>query len=199
MPKIVDAVERRRQLAEAAWRVILRDGLEQASVRNVAREAGLSNGSLRHMFSTQAELLVFAMNQVVERIEGRLGALDPAGDPRATAERFLLELLPLDKERQEENLVWLAFTARALVDPELRECAERSYDALRAGCRRWVAAIAGDQVEVEVEADRLHAVIDGLAVHAATRPEVATAEKLREVLVRHLDTLGGLRYRVRNR
>jgi AcrR family transcriptional regulator len=193
MPKIVDAAERRQHLAAAAWRVILRDGLEQASVRNVAREAGLSNGSLRHMFGTQAELLVFAMNQVVERIERRLEALDPAGDPRMTAERFLLELLPLDKARQEENLVWLAFTARALVDPELRECAERSYDALRAGCHRWVTAIAGDRVDVELEADRLHAVLDGLAVHAATRPEVATAERLRSLLARHLDTLTGLR------
>jgi hypothetical protein len=35
--------------------------------------------------------------------------------------------------------------------------------------------------------------MDGLAVHAATWPEVAIAEKLREVLARHLDTLGGLR------
>ncbi|TCO28316.1 TetR family transcriptional regulator [Kribbella steppae] len=189
MPKIVDPSERRQHLAEAAWRVILRDGLEHASVRNVAREAGLSNGSLRHIFSTQAELLVFAMNQVVERIERRLGSLDPAGDPRTTAERFLVELLPLDEERQEENAVWLAFTARALVDPELRECAERSYDALRAGCRRWVTEIAGDQVDVEWEADRLHAVLDGLAVHAATRPDIATADRLQAILAMHLDSL----------
>ena len=136
MPKIVDAAQRRRHLAEAAWRVIRRDGLESASVRNVAREAGLSSGSLRHMFGTQAELLVFAMNQVVDRITCRLDALDPAGDPRAVAERHLLELLPLDDERREENEIWLAFTARALVDPELRACAERSYDVLRAGSRR---------------------------------------------------------------
>jgi AcrR family transcriptional regulator len=195
MPKIVDAAERRQHLAEAAWRVIRRDGLEHASVRNVAREAGLSSGSLRHMFSTQAELLVFAMNHVVDRIESRLGSLDPTGDPRRTAERFLLELLPLDEERQEENTVWLAFTARALVDPELRVCAEKSYDMLRAGCRRWVTAIAGDHVDVDLEADRLHAVLDGLAVHAATRPEVATADRVRTILAMHLDTLTGVESR----
>ncbi|MGW7686020.1 TetR family transcriptional regulator C-terminal domain-containing protein [Kribbella sp. NPDC054772] len=91
--------------------------------------------------------------------------------------------------RQKENAVWLAFTARALVDPELRECAQRSHDALRAGCRRWVTAIAGDQVDVQWEADRLHAVLDGLAVHAATRPEVATPDRLRAILAMHLDTL----------
>jgi len=67
--------------------VIRRDGLEHASVRNVAREAGLSSGSLRHMFRTQAELLVFAMNQVVDRIESRLDSLDPTGDPRRDRHR----------------------------------------------------------------------------------------------------------------
>lgn len=189
MPKIVDPAERRRHLAEAAWRVIRRDGLERASVRNVAREAGLSSGSLRHMFKTQAELLVFAMNHVVDRIESRLDALDPTGDPRRAAERFLAELLPLDEERREENEVWLAFTARALVDPELRECSEKSYDALRAGCRRWISAIAGDDIDVDLETDRLHAVLDGLAVHTATRPEIATAGRARVILARHLDTL----------
>lgn len=172
--------------------MIRRDGLDHASVRNVAREAGLSSGSLRHMFSTQAELLVFAMNQVVDRIENRLGRLDPTGDPRRTAERFLIELLPLDEERQEENTVWLAFTARALVDPDLRECAQKSHDILRAGCRRWVTAIAGDHVDVDLEADRLHALLDGLAVHAATRPEVATADRVQEILAMHLDTLTGV-------
>jgi len=189
MPKIIDAEERRRHLAEAAWRVIRRDGLESASVRNVAREAGLSGGSLRHMFGTQAELLVFAMNQVVERITDRLDALDPTGDPQALAERHLLELLPLDDERREENEVWLAFSARALVDPDLRECADRSYDLLRDGCRRWVLAIAGERVNLDLETDRLHALLDGLAVHAASRPDVATADRLRAVLVGHLATL----------
>ena len=189
MPKVVDAAERRRHLAEAAWRVIRRDGLESASVRNVAREAGLSSGSLRHTFATQAELLVFAMNQVVDRITDRLEALDQTGLPQEVAERHLLELLPLDDERREENEVWLAFTARALVEPELRQCAERSYDLLRAGCHRWVIAILGSEGNIDLEADRLHALLDGLAVHAAIRPGVATVERVQVVLVEHLAAL----------
>ena len=50
MPIVVDPEERRRDLAEAVWRVVRRDGLERASVREVAREAGVSMGSLRHYF-----------------------------------------------------------------------------------------------------------------------------------------------------
>jgi hypothetical protein len=129
------------------------------------------------------------MNHVVERITDRLDALDSSDDPKEMAEQHLLELLPLDDARREENEVWLAFTARALVDPELRECAERSYDLLRTGCRRWVEAIAGGQVDISLETDRLHALIDGLAVHVAIRPTVANAERVRAVLAGHLASL----------
>src|SRR3712207_8392462 len=119
MPRVVDPAERRADLAEAVWRVVRRNGLDGASVRAVAREAGLSMGSLRHYFGTQSELLIFAMRMVIDRVERRVGDLRVPDDPRGAAEIVLLELLPLDDERRAENEVWLAFTARALVDPAL--------------------------------------------------------------------------------
>jgi AcrR family transcriptional regulator len=91
--------------------VIRRDGLQRASVRNVAREAGLSMGSLRDYFATQSELLCFAMHLVGDRARARVRELRPAADPRATAERLLQELVALDDERRAESEVWLAFTA----------------------------------------------------------------------------------------
>src|SRR3712207_1800224 len=117
MPRVVDPAERRADLAEAVWRVVRRHGLDGASVRAVAREAGLSMGSLRHYFGTQSELLIVAMRMVIERIELRVARLPARDDPRQAAQSVLLELLPLDDERRAENEVWLAFTARALVDP----------------------------------------------------------------------------------
>jgi AcrR family transcriptional regulator len=192
MPKVVDAVRRRRELAEAVWRVIRRDGLEQASVRNVAREAGLSMGSLRHYFSSQDELMAFALRMVIERIEQRIAALAPQEDPRRHAERVLLELLPMDADRRAENEVWLAFTARALVDPDLRALRDEGYEMLRAGCRALVRDLLPQETaddDIELETDRLHALVDGLAVHAATRPKPATPEDLTAVIARHLDRL----------
>jgi len=191
MPKIVDPIQRRQDLAQAVWRVIRRDGLEHASVRNIAREAGLSMGSLRNTFGTQAELLLFAMTMVVDRIERRMDALVPIGDPRVDAERFLTELLPLDDERREEHEVWVAFTARALVDSALRERSDHSYDAMRAGCRYWVETLAGDRVDIEWETDRLFALLDGLAMHISMRPDHTTPELARAVLAGHLDELAG--------
>ncbi len=44
MPTIVDHDERRERIAEAAWRVIEREGPEGANLRRIAREAGHTTG-----------------------------------------------------------------------------------------------------------------------------------------------------------
>jgi AcrR family transcriptional regulator len=192
MPKVVDPGERRREVVEAVLRVIRRDGLEQASVRNVAREAGLSMGSLRHYFASQSELMVFAFRTVIDRIESRLARLEPESDPRRRAEHVLAELLPLDDERRAENELWLAFTSRAMVDPALGDLRDEGYDALRAGCRAILTDLSAAGLaptDVHTETERLHALLDGLAVHAAMRPDIHTAESLKAAIGRHLDAL----------
>ncbi|NKS98836.1 TetR family transcriptional regulator [Rhodococcus hoagii] len=52
--------ERKARLAEAVWRIIAERGISAVSVRTVAAEAGMAVGSLRNLFSTQAELLEFS-------------------------------------------------------------------------------------------------------------------------------------------
>ncbi|MEQ4304909.1 TetR family transcriptional regulator C-terminal domain-containing protein [Plantactinospora sp. B6F1] len=196
MPKVVDPTERRRELVEAVWRVIRRDGLEQASVRNVAREAGLSMGSLRHYFASQSELMVFAFRTVIDRIEARLTGLAPEPDPRRRVQRTLAELLPLDEERRSENEVWLAFTSGAMADPALRALRDEGYDALRAGCRRMISDLSAAGLaptDIPAETERLHAMLDGLAVHAAMRPDIHTAESLVAAVAHHLDALAAQR------
>jgi AcrR family transcriptional regulator len=194
MPKVVDHEQRRRELADAVWRVIRREGIDRASVRTVAAEAGWSPGALRHYFATQSALLAFAMRLVVQRIEGRIAALDRAADARESVEQVLHELLPLDDERRAENEVWLAFTARALIDPELRAQHNEIHDALHQACAsalKTLAAAGRAQVRphTAVQVERLHALTDGLAVHTALRPELMPPERIIAVLRLHLDAL----------
>lgn len=182
-------------MAEALWRVIRDEGLERASVRNVASEAGISVGALRHYFDSQEELLGFAMRLVIDRARTRVEALDLSSlAPRETAEAVLGEVLPLDAERRAEAEVWLALSGRALADPALRALRNESYDLLQELCRRLVDDLArrGEErsgFDADLEAERLYALVDGLAVHAAIRPELATPELLVSVLGRHLDAL----------
>jgi AcrR family transcriptional regulator len=194
MPKVVDHEQRRRDLGHAVWRVIRRDGVDHASVRTVAEEASWSPGALRHYFATQSELLAFAMRLVVERIESRIAALDSAADPREAVERVLHELLPLDDERRAENEVWLAFTARALIDPELRVQHDAVHDALRQACASAIETLAAAGrvnagTAIALQAERLHALTDGLAVHTALRPDLMRPEHIIAVIRLHLDAL----------
>jgi AcrR family transcriptional regulator len=194
MPRQVDPEQRRAELAEAVWTVIRRDGLQRASVRNVAREAGLSMGSLRHYFATQSELLCFAMQLVGDRARTRVRALQPAADPRATAERLLQELVPLDDERRAEAEVWLAFTGHALVDPGQRAIHQHIHDELNGACATALTLLADAgrtpaDLDIPLEVTRLHALLDGLAVHAVMRPEQVPPERIKAVIARHLDTL----------
>jgi AcrR family transcriptional regulator len=145
-------------------------------------------GSLRHDFGTQSELVVYAMRLVIDRIRARIEPLEPASDRRWWVQSVLEELLPLDADRRAESEVWLAFTGRALVDPALRALRDESYDLLRALCQRLVSELAGG-LDIEVEAERLYAVVDGLLVHAVMRPDLAPPALVRRVLGRHLDSL----------
>ena len=194
MPKVVDHEQRRRELGLAVWRVIRRDGVERASVRTVAGEAGWSPGALRHYFATQSELLAFAMRLVVERIAGRIAALDRATDPRQAVEQVLHELLPLDDERRAENEVWLAFTARALIDPELRAQHNEVHDALHQACASALETLAAagrahTGLATALQVERLHALTDGLAVHTALRPDLMPPKQIVAVMRIHLDAL----------
>jgi AcrR family transcriptional regulator len=194
VPKLVDHEQRQRELAGAVWRVIRIRGVDGASIRTVAREAGWSPGALRHYFSTQSELLTFAMQMVVERIEARVGALKPPADPRRAVEQRLHELLPLDEERRAENEVWLAFAGRALVDPQLRARHEEVDEELREACLGALQELgAGGRLrpglDLELEAERLQGLLDGLALHTAMRPERMSPRLIRSVLARHLDSL----------
>ena len=194
MPKHLDHDARRIEVAQAVWRVVRRDGLARASVRNVAREAGLSAGSLRHVFSTQLELLAFSMELVADRVRVRLEALRPSGDARRDVEAVILELLPLDDERRAEAEVWLAFAAQALVDARLGALRDEVDDLIFGLFRRLVEALAEAGVlppgaDPDLEAERLNAVVDGLVVHGLMRPERAGADLQRRVVAAHLDEL----------
>jgi AcrR family transcriptional regulator len=190
----IDSQTRRRELGEALWRVVLRDGVEAASVRKVAAEAGVSAGSLRHVFPSQSELLAFAMRLIVDEVTRRVAAVDETGDARDVVERRLRSLLVLDAETRAIFDVWLAFAARARVDAGLRPLRDETHAQVRELCRQSVELLsdrhrARRDLDLAFEAERLHAFVDGIALHATLEPELTTPARQIEMLSRHLDSL----------
>lgn len=194
MPKIVDHELRRRQLADAAWRVISRDGLEAASVRNIAKEAGISLGSLRYYFASQDDLLAFALKRVGDRIRERIGNLQLTEDVRTNIEAIIGQTLPLDDERKTEAVIWLAFLGKALTNAGLGNLAAQTHQELYGLYLKMIEtlqrhAMLPQDADIELEARRLHALIDGLALHGASGNDGITGDTIRKIVAHHLSSL----------
>ena len=207
MPKFVDAVIRRQEIVDAVFRIIAADGLERASLREVADEAQLAVGSVRHYFASSDELLSHAFAVAVDRIAGRLTAADSrladlppgAGEHHDAVLALLGEFLPLDEERAVDACVWMAFKNAARTKPFLAAEADRSHRAVAAVVGGLILDLAGaasdgvaagmDQQVLVTEAELLLAVLDGLTMHALLQPEWMTAQMCNDVLEAHLEGL----------
>lgn len=206
MPKIVDAAVRRQEVVEAVFRIIAADGLERASLREVADEAGLAVGSVRHYFSSSDELLAHSFGVVVDRITGRLDAardrltqLAPGtAEHRDGVLTLLGQFLPLDEERAVDACVWMAFKNAARIRPFLVAEADRSHRSVAAVVGWLIMELSPPGVTgaddghqgLVIEAERLLATLDGLTMHVLLQPEWMTADMCRDVLSSHLLSLG---------
>lgn len=179
--------------------MVVRDGVEQASLRNVAVEAGLAIGSIRHYFDSHDDVIVFAVEALIrsidERVSAHVSSFQDRSDPRRPAERVLSEVLPLDERRRDEAVLWLAFATAARTRPSLRPHAERLYDGLRQLCVRVVTVMAeagtiAASLEPRLEAERLASLLNGLTVDGVLHPDRMTPELAVSLLRRHLDSLG---------
>jgi hypothetical protein len=88
----------------------------------------------------------------------------------------------------------LALSARARNDRTLHAFSAQAFDGLPALSNSAVAELAQagllvEGVDIEVEAARLHALIDELAVHLDLHPERLSAQRCRQLVGVHLGSL----------
>ncbi|MFQ4149218.1 TetR/AcrR family transcriptional regulator [Arthrobacter sp. LAPM80] len=204
MPKIVDADDRRELVADAVFQVISDRGMTQASLRNVAKAAGLALGSVRHYFDNQAELMEFAFRVNSERIHLRaLEKLEALEGEQLPADRgellekcalVLEELLPLDESRRADAVVHMEFMLDARTNADLGEAAQDDYRATGAVVGRVLLQLmesplaAGSLVPID-EAERLIGLLDGLSLRMVLQPAWAAPAQGRGTLRRHLNSL----------
>jgi DNA-binding transcriptional regulator YbjK len=195
VPKLIDHDSRRHEIANAVWRIVVRDGVSAVSIRDVATESGLAVGSVRHVFATKAELLEYSMALVHERVAERVTAHFALKDPRKLAEAVLAEIMPLDDQRRMEMAVNMAVVAETTSHPALRRVALDAQQAVRGACEGVLSVLKQEKlvradVDLAYETERLHALVDGLALHALTASTKDLKPKaIAGVLRAHLATL----------
>jgi AcrR family transcriptional regulator len=194
VPKIVDHDERRLVLARAAVKVIDREGIEGATLREIAREAGYSTGILGHYFGNRNDVLVAALGFCMANAIKRMEALGESHRGLKAVHEMAAELLPLDKTRMRENRVWLLYGAEALTARRLRKEYQRHDDRLRALLRGALdqAIVDGEldtSIDAELEANRLLALNDGISLQAVFDRDYWTDARQVDAMDVHVDDL----------
>jgi AcrR family transcriptional regulator len=162
---VVDHAQRRRELVAATWAVVAAEGIEAATVRRIAEEAGCTTGRITHYFADKEEVLVAALRQV-HRAAGKrmLAAIGPRGG-LAALRAVLAEALPLDEERILEWRVWLAFWGSAATSTRLQAEQHERYREWRGLLNRVLATAqlpAG--IDLDRLVDQIVALVDGFGL-----------------------------------
>ncbi|MBE9067653.1 TetR family transcriptional regulator [Leptolyngbya cf. ectocarpi LEGE 11479] len=186
--------DRRLEVSEAAWRVIVREGLDRTSMRAIAQEMSCTTGVVTHYFRNKQELILFALHQVTERLQGKMeGAIaNLSGTDRLVA--MLLSFLPLDQERQEILRVWVAFLGYAVGREGLMADHQQNAGELRQVIIQELVTLQsqGDirpDVDPEQEANGLLALVNGVALDTLIQTKSLSREQQEAVLQRHVDGL----------
>lgn len=120
--------ERREQLVEAALAVASRDGIEAATVRAVAAEAGVSLGVVHYCFQDKDELLRAMAHAITERnaVQG-LDQIPPGLSVTTVLETAIGALWASISGTRGSQLLSYELTTSSLRHPELNQVAIEQY------------------------------------------------------------------------
>ena len=189
MPRIVDVDVRRAELTDATARVIARSGIEAATMREIAAEAGWTTGALTHYFADKRELLLATFqSSLAARRSRRDELLDVSTIDRLRAS--LNGALPIDDDRRRHWLVTLAACSHASGSKPLADAQREAYCEFRdyvIGLVEDVGLATG--TDARHIAEQLVAMADGIAIQAMFDPESWPAERQQGALDAQLDSV----------
>jgi len=159
-----DHDERRRAIARVAMGLIAREGLEAATVRRIAAEAGFSTTIVTHYFADKQELLLWTYRAVDECARERF--------ERAMAQRpvdlvsYLMSMCAVDEA---DRVTWrplIGIWDRALSDPDFASELHGWIDTALARIAVIVRMLDSGCADPNKVARRLLAMVQGISLQA---------------------------------
>ena len=172
MPRKIDHAARKSQLIDALHSVIHQQGMSAVSLRSVANSAGVSVGSLRHMFPTRNALLIHAAELMIERVSERIRSVKTSDDALFDATAMLMHLIPTDPQSHSEMEINVALVAESGADSNLVRIRRLAKNEIARLCELLLARLRPDAPSASITArsKRVHALVDGLAFHLVQSP-----------------------------
>ena len=184
--------DRRLEVSGAAWRVIVHEGLDRTSMRAIAQEMSCTTGVVTHYFRNKEALILFALNQVTERLQVLMqNALENvSGTERLVV--MLSAFLPIDLQRQEILKVWVAFLGYAVGRDALMAEHQQSAAQLRAVIIQELKHLQSEKlirsdIDPEVESNALLALGNGVSLDSLIQAHRLNVEQQQFVIQRYIE------------
>ena len=198
--KRLPIAERREQLIEAAITVASRDGIDAATVRAVAAEAGVSLGVVHYCFQDKDELLDAMAHQITrQNLSQSLIEMPVHGEPAAIVGNALDLLWSGISATRGSQLLSYELTTYSMRHPEVRQVSVNQYVVSHEAARQFLEAMAhsagiGWTLPLEVMARLVVMMTDGVVLAwLADGDDAAARETLRvfaEFLAAHVRPAG---------
>ena len=141
--KRLPIAERREQLIEAAIAVASRDGIDAATVRAVAAEAGVSLGVVHYCFQDKDELLDAMAHQITrQNLSQSLIEMPAHGDPTTIVEHALDLLWSGISATRGSQLLSYELTTYSMRHPEVRQVSVNQYVVSHEAARQFLSMMA---------------------------------------------------------
>jgi len=174
--KNVDIIEvRRNQLTKAAYKVVSRKGYYNFTVRDIAKEAGLSTGLVHYYFKNKDDLLVSVLRIMNENLSFYLAkALEQTDDPKEKLIIFMDEAFHLVEREKEYFHVLIDFWTQINHNERMRKANIKLYQSYRAECAKiiqeGIEKKAFKNVDVQYTATMIVAFVQGLIIQYIIDP-----------------------------
>jgi AcrR family transcriptional regulator len=186
--------DRRIEVANAAWRVIVREGLDRTSMRAIAQELGATTGVVTHYFRDKEALILFALERVFEHVLVDMQTVVQGHTGIEGLEKMICTALPLEMSDQDDWKVWVAFLGYSIGREHLVIEHRKRYDLLRQFIAQelanlQIAKLIRSDIDVILEANAIIALVDGLGTGSVIYPEQFSTEQQQYLVRRHLNIL----------
>lgn len=193
------AEQRREALIAATLSLIAEQGVRGATVRAIATRAQVTQGMIRHHFSSKEDLITAAyehhMNRMTDLTSAPVARAD--GSARARLVAFVVASLTPPVVDAGAVTLWASFLNKVHRDPQMRVIHERTYHEFRNRLEALIDAvlteadIATKARELRLLAIACNAVIDGLWMEGGALPGAFGAGELPEIGIRSVGAIIG--------
>jgi DNA-binding transcriptional regulator YbjK len=194
MPKIVDHDSQRAKFAEAAIRLIARDGFEGMTMRTVAAEAGLSYGSLFHYFSSKDELLMQAVRHSTTQQTQRVNDFVTQYTGLTALQHLLCDDAIVSESSHDDSVVWLAFSYKAALQSSFSKMHDELIDGWLERIENLIRDAQKDgeartELDAAFEAMAIWVFTAGISQQGLLHPERFTPQIQKQLISEYLDKL----------